>query len=54
MDGMPTDPVSQLAEAATQMHEMFVSYVNAGFTDQQALYLVGQMVQASMRNGGAS
>jgi hypothetical protein len=54
MDGMPTDPVSLLAAAATQTHEMFVSYMNAGFTEPQALYLVGQMITASMRSGGAS
>lgn len=50
MGDLPNDPVSALAEGAAQMHELFSSYVNAGFTEQQALYLVGQL----LRQGGAS
>lgn len=35
-----TNPFSELATAATAMHEMFLSYVAAGFTEAQALWLV--------------
>ncbi len=44
----PEDPITQLAQAAASLHELFTSYVSAGFTKSQALYLVGQIV------GGAS
>lgn len=43
------DPLSALMIAATGMHEFFRSYVEAGFTENQALYLVGQMLTASLR-----
>lgn len=45
----PTDPITLLGEAAAQIHEVFLSYVAAGFTEQQALYLVGQILTASIR-----
>lgn len=35
----PRDPFSTLAEAAVQIHEMYLSYLRAGFTEGQALYL---------------
>ncbi|MEV8637779.1 hypothetical protein AB0395_39645 [Streptosporangium sp. NPDC051023] len=45
----PEDPITQLAQGAAQLHELFMAYVNAGFTESQALYLIGQMIQASIR-----
>jgi len=36
----PQDPFSALAEGAAQVHELFLSYVLAGFSEPQALYLV--------------
>lgn len=45
----PDDPITQLAEAAVATHELFVSYVGAGFTENQALYLVGQTIAAAVR-----
>lgn len=42
------DPLSALAMAATATHEMFRSYVHAGFTEQQALYLTAQVLIAGM------
>lgn len=46
----PEDPITQLAEGAAQLHELFLAYVTAGFTEQQALFLIGQMIQASIRD----
>jgi len=43
------NPFSTLVVAAAATHEMFRSYVEAGFTEQQALYLVGQMLTANIR-----
>ena len=42
---MPADPMTPAVEAASGMHEMYLSYVAAGFTAQQALYLTGQMLR---------
>ena len=36
----PPDPFSQLAAGAAQVHEAFTSFVSAGFSEIQALYLV--------------
>lgn len=44
-DDGPADPFSELQQAAASLHELFVSYVGAGFTEQQAIYLVGQILR---------
>jgi hypothetical protein len=49
----PDDPITQLAAAAVGMHELFISFVAAGFSESQALYLVGQALTASI-GGSAS
>jgi hypothetical protein len=38
--------MTPLAVAATQLHEVFQEMQKAGFTDEQALYLCGQMVRS--------
>lgn len=43
------NPLSELMVAAAMMHEFFRTYVEAGFSEQQALYLVGQMLTANIR-----
>jgi hypothetical protein len=48
----PEDPITQLAQAAVGLHELYTSFIAAGFTDQQSLYLVGQALTASI--GGSS
>jgi hypothetical protein len=48
----PEDPITELAAAAAQMHELFRSYVEAGFTENQALYLLGQLISGSVRPPG--
>lgn len=37
--------VTPLGLAATQLHEMYTEFRQAGFTDQEALYLVGQIIR---------
>ncbi len=49
----PTDPITQLGEAAAQSHELFTSYLNAGFSESQALYLVGQIITSAIRGPAA-
>ena len=40
-----------MAEGAVGMHEFFTPLLKAGFSEQQALYLVGQLVAAGARRG---
>jgi hypothetical protein len=56
MQQKPEDPMTAMAEMAVSLHEIFLAYVAAGFTQSQALYLVGQMVReatAQQHKGGA-
>lgn len=41
---MADQPLS-MAEGAVGLHELFTSLVKAGFTERQALYLVGQVMR---------
>lgn len=47
-DKMPTDPITDLAAAAVQLHELYESYVAAGFTGAQAMQMVCTIIAASM------
>ena len=46
---MPQDPMTAFAEGAIGMHEMFVCYVAAGFTEGQALRLMAEILAAHQR-----
>jgi hypothetical protein len=35
-----------MGEGAAELHELYSSYVAAGFTPAQAVYLVGQVLRA--------
>jgi hypothetical protein len=43
------NPFGVLTEAAVTLHEFFKSFIDAGFTEQQALYLLGQMLTTQMK-----
>jgi hypothetical protein len=40
---MSSDHPLSITESATAIHEIFLSLMNVGFTEPQALYLVAQM-----------
>jgi hypothetical protein len=42
-----------MAEGAVAAHEMFQSYVKAGFTEPQALHIVTELLKAMTVNGPA-
>ncbi|SDL27970.1 hypothetical protein SAMN05421806_12536 [Streptomyces indicus] len=44
----PEDPITQLAAAAVQLHEAYLAYVNAGFTEDQAFELTKAILVASL------
>jgi len=39
------EPFTSLLEAAMSAHEMFLAFQAAGFTEQQALYLLAQTLR---------
>lgn len=46
-EDMPQDPMTELAAAASQLHELYQAYLDAGFTEGQAMRLVCEI----LRNG---
>lgn len=40
----PASPLTDLAAGAAQLHELFTSWMDAGFTEQQALRLLIGMI----------
>ena len=45
----PEDPITQLAAAAAQLHELYNSYLEAGFTEHQAFDIVKTILAANAR-----
>ena len=41
----PNNPISVLLEAAISLHELYTSFIAAGFTEAQALNLVAQTLR---------
>lgn len=41
----PTSPITALAAAAAQMHELFRAYIDAGFTEAQAMQLLCTLIR---------
>jgi hypothetical protein len=56
-DGLPATPFGQLTEASISMHELFLSFVDAGFSEDQATtmigaILIGTTIGNALRPGG--
>lgn len=55
---LPPDPVTLMAAGAAEMHELYLSYVRAGFRRREALELVKALLvtafQAGQDTGGQS
>ncbi len=47
----PADPITGLREGAVSLHECFLSYIAAGFTETQAMYLVGVVLATALNQG---
>lgn len=45
---MPADPFDSMTAGATAAHEMFRAHVEAGFTEQQALFYLGCLMQVGL------
>ncbi|MFI5973566.1 hypothetical protein [Streptomyces sp. NPDC051452] len=52
-DFEPCDsPVTELAAQAALHHEVFLAWIEAGFTEKQALELLKALITASRSEGG--
>jgi hypothetical protein len=52
MPDAPSDPITPLLESATQIHEMFLAWQKAGFTEAQAFELVRTAIGAMFKGAG--
>lgn len=52
MTNGPIEPRSDMRQAAAGLMEMFVSLKNAGFTEHQALVIIGHMLSGGQKGGG--
>lgn len=50
-DDMPADPVTDLAAGAAQLHEAYESFIEAGFTEAQAMQMVCAVLCHSQDGG---
>lgn len=51
MPDNPQPPLTELAAAAVQQHELYRSWVDAGFTEDQALDLLKTIIAAGIGGG---
>lgn len=49
--GLPPSPFTDLAATAVQMHELFTAWVNAGFTEEQAMQMMCTILAGATRRG---
>ena len=47
------DPITELAAAAVQQHELYEAWVAAGFTERQALELLKTLITAQSAGGSS-
>ena len=48
----PTDPITELAVGAAQLHEVYLAYLEAGFTEHQSFELVKTLLATSLGHNG--
>lgn len=51
MSNSPQDPITDLAAGAAQLHELFTAYIQAGFTENQALRLLVGVLTSGISGG---
>lgn len=44
-DKLPPDPITALMQGATQMHELYLALLTAGFSEVQAMQLLCAFIQ---------
>lgn len=51
---MKTEPNAELRAAASTLWQMFTALVDEGFTEHQALIVLGQVMASSMGGGSSN
>jgi hypothetical protein len=49
-DELPKDPLGPAAQGAAELHELFLTWIGAGFTEIQACRILGVVLAENMRN----
>jgi hypothetical protein len=49
-DEMPDSPMTALAEGAAQLHEMYIAYMDAGFSEERAFDLTTTFLMSFLEN----
>lgn len=49
---MPESPMTDLAQGAAQLHEMYSAYLDAGFTEQRAFDLIQLVLDRILESAG--
>ena len=47
----PQDPITALAAGAAQLHELYLAWVEAGFSDGQAMQMMCAMLMGTAMKG---
>lgn len=51
-DRAPVEPSAVIRQAAKALHEMFVALTYEGFTETQAMHIIGVTLAAQTKSGG--
>lgn len=54
MTRAPMEPAADLRSMANMLRQTFVALQSEGFSEQEALTIIGQILAASIYKGGAS
>jgi hypothetical protein len=47
--GGPTEPSADLRELASMLRQTYIALTNEGFTESQALTIIGEIIGSTMR-----
>ena len=50
--GGPTEPSADLRELASMLRQTYIALTNEGFTESQALTIIGEIIGSTMRGNG--
>lgn len=53
MSNGPIEPAADAREVARAVHQQFVALTQEGFTEHQALVIIGQMISGSFGSGAS-
>lgn len=54
MPTIPTEPAAELRQAASGLWQLYVALTNQGFTERQALVVIGHVLANQQQNPGGA